>query len=259
MSLATFWTNHTLRDGESARVYLGPLTAWIRHVKDEWQVATEYSDDRSRCEFTMNPELPAGLEWQRWISGVTRRLRLVPVMPDRPVIVRPANRFAISPGASGVFYSRIPVWLRLLVGEKEIPLTEIPSVLLSNSWFGAPHDGDPCYSLRTTARREFDTCDLQPFRARCAVHVYNRSETDELNIENLCLRVRSLAVYEVKDGLHTNDIRVDYQGENELPDVEHQNAPPVAKAKLLCEPRDISARELLKRKLNTFVGFRSSS
>lgn len=261
MSTETFWTNHSFRDGQTARFKLGPLTAWIRHLKDEWQVCTEYDedhDDRDACDVTFDVDVPAEGDWQRWIGGVTRRLRLIPAMPDRPVIVRPAARFAISPGATGTFYVRIPVWIRLVAGEKEIPLAEIPSILLSNSWFGAPDSGDFCYSLRTTARRDLDAGDLQPFRARCAMHVANKSDSDELNIQRLCVHARSLAVYEHQGRLHTNSINVEYLGEAELPSVEHLSEPPMPKAKLLCDPRNLSTAERLKRRLNTFTRFRSA-
>ncbi|MFT5394812.1 MAG: hypothetical protein ACI8PT_005024, partial [Gammaproteobacteria bacterium] len=234
----SFWSQHSFSENQCASFEIGPLRFWLHRTRDEWRVAQEYGEKPNACVHTLDADVPGSADWQRWIAVTDRRVRLVPAMPDRPVIVRPEARFAISPGASGTFYVRIPVWVRLVVGDKDTLLSELPTILLSNSWFGAPDDGDFCYSLRTTAQRDLDAYDPQPFRARCAVHVANRSATDELNIQRLCLRARSLSVYEHKGMLKTNDIKVDYHGEDQLPDVEHLAGPPAADAALLCESRD---------------------
>ena len=254
----SFWSSYSFREDQVARFAIGPLTCWLHRTKDEWRVAHAHGDALNACKSTFDGAPVDGLDWHRWIDMTDGRLRLVPAMPDRAVIVRPDARFAISPGARGTFYVRIPVWFRVIVGDNETPLTELPTILLSNSWFGDPAEGDFCYSLRTTAQRDLDAYDPQPFRARCAVHVTNRSASDELNVVRLCLRARSLSVYECQGMLQTNAITVDYHGEDELPDVEHRTTPPGDQATLLCEPRDISARERLKRRLNTFTRFRTS-
>lgn len=77
-------------------------------------------------------------------SVVTVKLPgLSPVTPDRSVVVCPESVLKIESGARTLFYVLLPVWITVSVGsQKKHPLDEFPGKVLSDTWFGEPHEGE---------------------------------------------------------------------------------------------------------------------
>lgn len=98
----------------------------------------------------------------------------------------------------------IPVWLGIEEAvASPVTLVEIPTVVLSNIWFGDPMSGELCYSLVTRARRAVAATDREPHRAVCLFEVHNDSE-QSLKIQRLRVHGPSLAVYEHEQRLWSN-------------------------------------------------------
>lgn len=121
-------------------------------------------------------------------------LKILPVMPDRPVVVRPEFTYSLLPGEKVNIIVGVPLSVSIQT-PTELTLIEEPVHPLSNTWFGLPTDGELCYAMRTLARREGENLDFGPARVICPVRIRNQSK-EILSFERLCLRVHYLSIYE---------------------------------------------------------------
>ncbi len=97
---------------ETHRLAVGPLAIWLRGVKNELWVS-------HACAAPWEPapeELRDGAEWSRWaMREGEHRLRVLPVFPDRPLVVKPEHPFTLLRRARARVYMRVPLWVRLEV------------------------------------------------------------------------------------------------------------------------------------------------
>ncbi len=223
----TYWDAQEVGD-KGLHQRIGPLHLWVERTAAEWRVAVRRTGDSENLavdESTAKPTDPH--EWQRFaVTGESHRLRLVPIMPDRPVIVRPESQLTITAGSDCRFYVLIPGWIRLIVGDGDGKvLTEIPSVVLSNSWFGEPDEGVLCYAMRTTARRTKDELPQRQHQAFCPVTIHN-SDKENLVFNRLCVRVGPLSIFADDDRLWTNEIKLRHVGRDDLNQLDYGKGSP---------------------------------
>ena len=221
------WQPARLEPEKSYRWAVGPLLLWLRSVGDELHLATQRGDELEHPGRTLVLEpaddAPEALDWTRWVTQVEApgaEVQVLPIMPDRPAVARPESPVRLPVGSAALFFLSIPVFARLisldpvLAGETGITLTEAPSVVLSNIWFGEPTGGELCYSLKTTARRRVEDTVTRPHRAVCPVFVRNQAH-EELSIQRLRVDLTHLAVFDVGSRLWTNRVNVTYRGERD--------------------------------------------
>ena len=156
-------------------------------------------------------------------------LRLLPVLPDRPLVVKPEHPFTLLRRASARIYMRIPTWIRVEAVEERdggaSVLAEIPTVHLSDTWWGDFQEGELAYWLTTQGRREFTPDLFKAHFVMSAVQLDNRSD-DDLRVEKLSLRVEHLSIYEKDGWLWAEEVRVDYHGEDDGSEVHMDDEPP---------------------------------
>jgi len=231
-------------------------------MDDELHVASKRDTDSEAARGANPPrpvdgEVPEDAAWRRWVVGRDPgEFRLLPVMPDRPVVARPDTPIEILPGQEAVFFVSIPVFVRVVAGEgKGATVCEEPTVILSNTWFGEPVGGELCYSLQTRARREASDGDALVHRAVCAIRASNAS-AEPLSFERLCIRAPHLKTFDSESQLWTNGVRVTFRGEDHGSHVDYDEDPLRDRGvgELLSEPRDPVTRGLIRR---SFVSLRS--
>jgi len=219
------WKERGLEEDREYAVYLGPLCLRLRRVEDEWLVAYDYNLETVSTEPDfLEKEKSDSVVWSRFVvNGHFSDIKLIPVLPDRPVVVSSENPIMIMPGSSALFFVTVPVWVRLCTGKNgTITLTDIPSAPLSNTWFGDPLNGELAYSSRTQARRTAAEAPSLPNRVICPVRVGN-SSTEPLDLQKLCIHVEHLKVYREKPGeshsedggtnrLWTNEVLITFYG-----------------------------------------------
>jgi len=225
------WQRRELGVGETLQYDIGPLRMWIRFAEHDWYIADQFRNDgrtiyafeRLTSEQNRMPEV----EWRRWTSSrASLHVRLSPLLPDRPLVVKPEAEIRIPAGNRALFFVSIPIWVRVSVGyPEEIALAEIPTSILSNSWFGTVTQGELCYSLRTRATREIDMSETMLHRVTCPVHIYNNSAT-ELDFIRLAVHGEFLRLYEGTNRLYTNHVKVTFRGEEHLSQIELSKAAP---------------------------------
>lgn len=216
--------------GQTERMEIGPLTLWIKGMENEvWLAHTWTAEgDASRSE------PPDETDWSRWaMHDDIQHLRILPALPDRPLVVKPEHPFTLLRRASARIYMRVPAWVRVeavqVSGKSVSALREIPTVQLSDTWWGDFQDGEMAYWLSTTGRRHITPELFEPHLVMSAVQLDNLSG-DDLRVEKLSLRVEHLSVYEKDGWLWAEEVRVDYHGEDEGSEIHMDDEPPAEAA-----------------------------
>ncbi len=245
-----------MADGETFTLQAGPLHIRLERWRDEFHYASERAVPNRAAPAAGNGNQTT--EWKRWICGngpVTCRLK--PLPPPRAVVVRPAMPLQIIPGAAVELFVSIPVWVRvcLTMDDKptqEISLFEEPTVVLSNSWFGTPVDGELCYASKTRARRRLEELRPDAHLAVCPLTLRNES-AEPLIFERLCVRLQYVSLYAGDTHLWTNHGVLDYRGEDSASSLRFADGPPTGDGvpRQLAEPRDTYRRGGAQRALDS--------
>lgn len=220
---------------------LETLRIWAKRTPEELHLA--YKNNLSDEE--INQEESDELEWSRWaIEQDYENIAFLPVFPDRSVVIAPEAPFRVTVKGKAKIYVRIPIWVRVdIFGKENISIQEIPTVSLSDTWFGSFTEGELCYWVSTRARRKIDPDSLRPYLAICPIEIINKSE-EELFVEKLCLRVAGLFLFQQNDQLWSDKTKVSYRGSNNISQIEVTGrAPSEAKnARMVASPRDVHKR-----------------
>ncbi len=253
------WGDHLLPDrGETTRFDIGPLTLWVRRIENEVWVAYHRPTEEPTPEGT---ELPSSAEWQRWaFEHHPTALRLLPALPDRVLVVKTEQPFTLLRRASARIFMRVPVWVRVQAvigdGSAALTMTEIPTEVFSDTWWGDFMEGQIAYWLTTKARREIRDEMFEPNLVVAVLQLRNRS-SDDLAVEKLALRVEHLSIYELDGRLWAEETGVDYQGEALGSDIRMDDRAPIeAKGAREITPARAQARGFRAR---TFAKLRALS
>lgn len=244
------WGEHLLPTEGATHVRVGPLDVWIRRAGEEVLLTHAESGAAERLfpEEAGSPGSEADADvpgadtvWSRWaVDGEPRALRFEPAFPDRPLVAQPEASFRLVQGAGARIYIRVPLHVRIrLPGDDGAVLAEVPTVTLSNTWFGDFTDGELCYWLPTTARRSLSGGLFAPHLAACPVQLVNRSG-EVLEVAKLSLRVGYLTVFDDGGRLWSDETRVRYVAEEAGSRLEVGGKPPreAPEARRAGAPRD---------------------
>lgn len=254
------WGDYGLEEGTDHRVRIGPLHLRIRFSGDElWLAHAPGEGGGERVEAPEEATEPDGdlLDWDRWaVPGGVRSVRLRPVFPDRPLVARPEHAFHLVRGAEVRIFVRVPLEVRVeLVEPTAVTLAEIPTVLLSDTWFGDVMDGELMYFLPTTARREIGPEHFEPHLVACPLQLTNVSTAD-LDVERIALRVGHLSLFGREEGFWADETTVRYRSAEEGSDLQVSGKPPAEApdADLITSPRTPTARGFRARTFVRFIG-----
>lgn len=237
---ALIWGEYVTPEDEPATWQLGDLRLWYKRQGNEFWVAHVM---RPAPEEGEEPQpLPAvdDLSWSRWsFKTPQQKIRLLPVFPDRPVVAKPEHPFRLVKESRARVYIRVPIWLHIESARKTPDtLIELPTAILSNTWFGTVRDGELCYWLTTSARREIKPDVLKNYLAICPLHIINESD-DELLVDKVRLQVDGLSIFSQDGQLWADETRVYFRGLNQVSRVEIAGKVPkeAPNAELLSKPR----------------------
>ena len=205
---------------------IGDLNLWCRLVEKQIQIA--YSHKTEDAGIQDLASLPAGTVWSRWsLPFESPVIKLVPMFPDRPLVVKPEESFRLIKDVQTRINVRVPIWIGIEVvqGNATNRLVEIPTVILSKTWFGAFTAGEACYWISSGLRNKIEPDPLRPFQAICPIQLVNSSD-EELLIEKLCLRVVNLALFFDGNQLWSDETRIIFKGKDEISDISVSEKPP---------------------------------
>lgn len=244
------WGELDLARGESETVDYGTLRLVVERREGEVWLQIR----RAAGEGTAHSE-----EWRRWAIPDGARLSLRPAAPDRLVVVSQEHPFHLPPHAEARVFVRIPLFVRVVAsapGSGEIMIAEVPSIVLSDTWWGTFTEGEIAYWLTTTARAEVSDHLFLPHVAMCPFRFANKAE-DALPVERFAVRVPHLTLF--ADGAHmwTDEVRVRYAAASEGSEIGFTGMPPAEApdAKRIADPRIPSRRRFHARTFGRLLGF----
>ena len=245
------WGAIEIRPEENSQFDFKHVKIFLQRLYDEWRFAYKHRESETAdCS-------PKEEDWIRLVSTTDETLELSPVLPDRPLVIRPESPLSIFPKRYASFFVALPVWYRFTAvsAKGRTNLIDIPSRVLSNTWFGDPSGGELCYSLDAQLRRASTLQEDRETVVTCSLAVRNGSE-EKLNFERICAHVENLSVFEDDEGrLWTNEIKVLFKGTEQISQLTIQNRPPtdISTARKIAIPRETTNKNILRR---SFVFFR---
>lgn len=210
------WGIHTVPDDRAKVLRFGPLEVHFTRRAGEVRLAIRRDGN------------DAALRWSRWAPAPDwdGRLELKPMLPNRPLVVRPEDEFRLMNGAEARIFVRVPLVVRVEApGPSARTLQDIPTVVLSDTWWGTPEEGELCYDLDTRARRTMEPKDFLEHACACPVQLVNGSR-GELLVSRIALRPTYLSLYRDGDRLWSDLTTVRYRGEEEGSALDVSGQPP---------------------------------
>jgi len=202
---------------------------WVERVEMEWHVLSLPIRRRTRGAVrTAVPrsQKPGSSAWRHYLHHSGGKTQPSPVLPDRPVVIRPDRALTLLPGQSTIFYLGLPVWFRLsTAGTRPARIFDEPLAVLTRTWFGDPITGELCWGLATRLHHSLDSVDIAPDHAVCPLMIENESETD-LEFQKICIHVEHLSVFRGRARLWTNSLHAVFQGPDQVNQIEIAHEPP---------------------------------
>lgn len=206
----SWWGTHEVATDTMRQWIIGPLHLRMTHQAEEWCIGFRHEDDPTRNHFEVSsqpvvePTDQAVTEpFQETLFGVSTTkttVELKPALPDRFVVVRPESPLWVAPGESATLYTSIPLFVQIFWPNSELPLKEVTTYPLSDTWFGPDTmSGELCYALRIKGRLKDGTMPVSLHRAGCTVAMQNRSD-EPLSVERIQLPVQALRLFKDSDG-----------------------------------------------------------
>ena len=243
---------------------LGALQSWMMRAEHEWRIAWEVGRDPlneahehegplpiDEAHFSWKSPPPAYTLHRYSMQNTAPAFALHPVLADRALVVRPEHPISIVPGEAITLFVSTPLWVRITVHESAQQLVEMPTVRLSDTWFGpSTREGELCYAARTTGRLHLDNVPRRLHRAITPLRIRNQAR-DTLLLERVQVPTPHLALYETDDAvLWTQALTLEREANRTTSDPAaavhiRSGAPPEAEgATRLTNPREPLRRNL---------------
>lgn len=219
--LQPWWQAVNVELGQCWHYTVGPLSVYLQRESDQWHLCWQSvpeSPDRYRIVSEAVKALPEDLVPNRYVfRDAPESFTLTPQLFERPLVVKTDKPVMIPPAENITFYISSPVLVKVALGTLESALKELPTVKLSDTWFGPnTREGELCYAAKTHARNSKEDVPLRPHRAVTPVTLHNRSE-EMLAIEKLSIPLPFLSVYGQQDGtLWTDPVSLEHRAAGEL-------------------------------------------
>lgn len=257
---ADFWTTLDFEQGAIRRGVLAGQVLEVRREAREWLVAVGGREEDDH-EPGWRPVEEAALEPSARVvfENAPKGLRVVPLLPDRSLVVRPHTEVRVPPGQSVSIFVSAPLWVGLDVGDPQsssswVRIHDAPVDRPPDTWFGdSTRTGELCYAGRTVARLQLENVVLPPERALTEVAVRNRSER-LLSFSRLRLPLPHLPLYRDERGAVWTEPAELVSDEGSLAHLEIRSSGAWREGKQLVSPSRIAAEgnDLLGRTLGLF-------
>jgi hypothetical protein len=256
------WDEFQIENGETINWKIGSLSLWMEHRDEEYLISQANRDEDANVLSTTqvrdHEDVPEDLSWNHYIvQDPSIKFQLVPALPDRAVVVSPEFPIKLAPNSDVVFYLSIPVWVQIMVGNKKKALfMEIPSLVLSNTWFGDAMTGELCYALTTRALRKVEDHGDLRHRIICPVRILNRG-AEPLDFQNLCVHVEHLRVFSGAERLWSNDVSIIYVGDEQPNEIRYEDKIPqyAKECVILSSERVPSQKSIISRSFSFIKSF----
>lgn len=204
--MSPWWGDYEIDIEQTLRWQIGPKTLWITRGDKEWRITTaegrDHLDNRLTIAEAAERPVGEGLDVRRFsVRGEDRTIRLVPALPDRPMIVKAEEPFFIPMKDEVTLYVSAPLWLGIYAAGSDSKLVDVSLIQPSDTWFGPDTlSGELCYASRSSARLHLENLPERPHRSVSALHIRNSAKS-VLAVEKLKVPVQHLGLF-VSEGGH---------------------------------------------------------
>lgn len=210
----SLWGPVRIAPGSEIEHTLGALRLRLRRRSEElWIHAAHTRPGRSAETSNDVPDA----DWIRWAVPTGRDIALRPALPDRPIVVSPEQPFHLPPAGRARVFVRVPLFVRVELPSDKGPsqlLEELPSMVLSDTWWGTVTEGEVGYWIGTHARREVSPALHEPHLAICPFVLVNDS-AQALPVDRFAVRVAYLTLFGRGRAVWTDEVHVRYEGAQE--------------------------------------------
>jgi hypothetical protein len=233
---STLWGIYSPDQEDRYNLQLGPLMLYIKWIANDIWIAHRIVS----WPVPLESETPKpSLKWERWaLPEDDTAIELYPLMPSYPVLLKPEDPYRVLPDSSTRIYTRIPVYIGIRTAKHHYGLTQIPAVLLSNTWFGSPVEGELCLSHFSSVRRFLTDDFFLPHLISCTLEIRNESPKP-LHFEKICLRTDQMSIFAQQAQLWSDVVKVTYRGEEAQAMIEMPGMAPaeISEATLVAKAR----------------------
>jgi hypothetical protein len=242
------------------KLEIGALELFVFHINSEWQfrhcyLTSDETKGEKKIAWKAVKDLNKNkLELKRFIqSQQSDRLKIRPMLADRNIVAKPHEPIFLPSNQSVTLYISTPVWLGLYVNNNEVPLFQLSTFQLSDTWFGPkPHLGELCYSSQFSGRMNLDSLPRRAGRVITPVKIINNA-TDNLKLEKLSIPCDYLSIYLTDNSeLWTPTLTVTREADSSKTQVkiEPELHPKLEKAELISTARVSDHSGLLIKTIN---------
>jgi hypothetical protein len=240
-----WWGTFNFQEDKPRYWEVGSLLLGVERKTHEWRIASNTNDDAEKNNIKVGVDGALGfnkdnLQFKRFVYHQTSStLTLTPTLADRSQVSHADTAFYLPPHEHVTIYVSSPVWVRVETGNPKMPMVEIPSVRLSDTWHGPNTlEGELCYASRTFCRTNINEMPVRSHRVLTPVVIYNHAKSPLL-IEQLSLPLPYLSLYvDINGGLWTEEIIVKNELDHNHLVKQGKGAPAIAPhASLLTPPR----------------------
>jgi hypothetical protein len=226
------WSELASNDASGSWLELDRLNLSLRHSADECWLEYSYINEINEQDGQRSAGPQQSMRFL--LSNGTRPVQVSPQLADRPVVTRPLVPTELLRKEKTTLLVSTVLWARVSIGEQT--LAELPTLRLSDTWFGAnTQHGELCYATQTRARLRMDNVQNSPFRAITPITISNEGE-DNLKLERINVPVPHLTLYCDGERFWTSALTV-IREENLATAKLHIEASPPTGAVAVAQPR----------------------
>jgi hypothetical protein len=244
-----WWGEQNFEINESKAWQFGSLLFRLTRGLQEWRleyyrpvVQFDYEQKWHQIE---DPHFafPQPVKIERYMFKSTKsKLRLMPRLADRSVVIKPVDPIYIPAGQRGTLYISTPLWIAGFVDGQRDPIFDVPVILPKDTWFGPNHrSGEICYATAVDGRTELKQLTPRAFRAVTPIEFHNTSN-QQLRFDRMNVPVPALPLFfSASTGrLWTSQIKVLHEGLDRPPRIriENRTPPHAGEVDYLHPPRD---------------------
>lgn len=228
------WGLHEVGDHTVLLWRGGLLDLYLQREGCDWLLATDYRDvDCENPGVEVVDSVPDHLSQSRWALGDDRSwLRFRAQPPSRPVLVRTRTPLKVPGGVDLKFYVFTPLDVGVGMACSEtakdsewVALDPVPTMVLSDTWYGDQIKGEFCFSLKTHARRDISGMVPRPYRVITPVTLRNRSSSSMV-CDRLCLRLAYANLFHDGRSVWSSAITIENHGKERDEEITYGNGPP---------------------------------
>ncbi|MDR3479024.1 MAG: DUF432 domain-containing protein [Gammaproteobacteria bacterium] len=210
-----WWGTFQFQEKQALFWEIGPLLLGIERFSEEWRIASNSSESREKMDIKVAMTdiakfLRDNLQFRRHVFKHTdASITLTPMLADRPQVTRAEVPFYLPPGEQVTIYVSSPVWVHIEANDNKVAIDEIPTLRLSDTWYGPnTREGELCYSSSTFCRTNLNELTVRPHRIISPVIIQNNAK-HPLLLDRVSLPMPYLSVFaDENNNLWTEEIIV---------------------------------------------------